>query len=268
MLDPQFQGQTKEKLNSREGVKLVERMIRDPLEIWLNQHVDDGKAIAELAIRQALARTSAAKKVERKRSSSVAVLPGKLTDCESSDPAATELFLVEGDSAGGCAKMARNKENQAILPLRGKVHERLGNGRPAGAGQRGDPRHRRRAGRVAARSRGHPRLDRLRYGTVAIMSDADVDGQHIQTLLLTLFFRHFPQLIARGHVYVACPPLYRIDVAAAGKKRGAKKLYAMDEAELEVMGGPAEEGRLLELEGRPLQGPGRDESAGAAGDRR
>ncbi len=231
MLDPQFAAQTKDKLTSREGVRLVERMLRDPLEIWLNQHVAEGKLVAELAIRQAQARTRAAKTVERKRSSSVVMLPGKLADCESSDPAETELFLVEGDSAGGSAKMARNKETQAILPLRGKgmnvwekdAQQALENEEirdlttalgvpPHGVDDAVD-------------------WNRLRYGTIAIMSDADVDGQHIQTLLLTLFFRHFPQLIARGHVCVACPPLYRIDVDGAGRKRAAKKLYAMDAAE-------------------------------------
>ncbi len=233
MLDPQFAAQTKDRLTSREGVRLAERMMRDPLEIWLNQHVSAGKTIAELAIRQALARTRAAKTVERKRTSSVVMLPGKLADCESSNPAETEIFLVEGDSAGGSAKMARNKETQAILPLRGKgmnvwekdVHQALENEEI----------------RDLTTALGVPPhvledvIDwtKLRYGTVAIMSDADVDGQHIQTLLLTLFFRHFPQLIARGHVYIAQPPLYRVDVDSAGKKRQAKKLYAMDRLELE-----------------------------------
>lgn len=233
MLDPQFAAQTKDRLTSREGVRLVDRMLRDPLEIWLNQHVADGKTIAELAIRQALARTRAAKTVERKRSSSVVMLPGKLADCESSNPAETEIFLVEGDSAGGSAKMARNKETQAILPLRGKgmnvwekdVHQAMENEEIRDL-------------TTALGVPPHALADiidwgRLRYGTVAIMSDADVDGQHIQTLLLTLFFRHFPQLIARGHVFIACPPLYRVDVDSAGKKRQAKKLYAMDRQELE-----------------------------------
>ena len=232
MLDPQFAAQTKDKLTSREGVRLAERMVRDPLEIWLNQHVADAKTVAELAIRQAQARTRAAKTVERKRSSSVVMLPGKLADCESSDPAESELFLVEGDSAGGSAKMARNKESQAILPLRGKgmnVWEKDA----AQALENEEIRDLTTALGVPPHGLDDA-LDwtKLRYGTVAIMSDADVDGQHIQTLLLTLFFRHFPQLIARGHVHVACPPLYRIDVDAAGKKRGAKKLYAMDRAEL------------------------------------
>ena len=232
LLDPQFQGQVKEKLNSREAVKLVSNSIRDPLEIWLNHHVEAGKAIAELAIRQALARQKNAQKVEKKKQSGVAVLPGKLSDCESEDIAENELFLVEGDSAGGSAKMARNKETQAILPLRGKVQNAWEI----------------EAGRLFANAEIHdiavalgidphgpsdtPDLSGLRYGKVVIMSDADVDGAHIQTLLLTLFYRHFPALLTGGHVYMAQPPLYRIDVPAQGKKRPARRLYALDEGEL------------------------------------
>lgn len=235
LLDPQFQGQVKEKLNSREAVKLVARMVRDPLEIWLNQHVEAGRAIAELAIKQALARQKNAQKIEKKKQSGVAVLPGKLSDCESTDIRENELFLVEGDSAGGSAKMARNRETQAILPLRGKVQNAweiepnrlFANAEihdiavalgiePHGAGD-------------------EPDLSNLRYGKVIIMSDADVDGAHIQTLLLTLFYRHFPALIRHGHVYVAQPPLYRVDVPASGKKRPAKRLYALDDGELEAI---------------------------------
>ncbi len=232
ILDPQFQGQVKEKLNSREAVKLVSSMVRDPFEIWLNQHVDAGKAIAELSIKQALARQKNAQKVEKKKQSGVAVLPGKLSDCESSDIAENELFLVEGDSAGGSAKMARNKETQAILPLRGKV---LNSWEVE-------------AGRLFANNEIHdiavalgvdphtadvePDLGNLRYGKVIIMSDADVDGAHIQTLLLTLFYRHFPALIRHGHIHIAQPPLYRVDVPASGKKRPARRLYALDEGEL------------------------------------
>ncbi len=232
ILDPQFQGQVKEKLNSREAVKLVSSMIRDPFEIWLNQHVEAGKAIAELSIRQALARQKNAQKVEKRKQSGVAVLPGKLSDCESTDIAENELFLVEGDSAGGSAKMARNKETQAILPLRGKVLNSW----------EVEP------GRLFANNEIHdiavalgidphaadvtPDLSNLRYGKLIIMSDADVDGAHIQTLLLTLFYRHFPALIRHGHVYIAQPPLYRVDVPASGKKRPARRLYALDEGEL------------------------------------
>ena len=232
LLDPQFQGQVKEKLNSREAVKLIAGMIRDPFEIWLNNHVEAGKIIAELAIKQALARQKNAQKVEKRKSSGIAVLPGKLSDCESEDITENELFLVEGDSAGGSAKMARNKETQAILPLRGKVQNAWEID----------------ADRLYANNEIHdialalgidphapgsaPDLANLRYGKVIIMSDADVDGSHIQALLLTLFFRHFPELIARGHIYVAQPPLYRIDVPAQGKKRAARRLYALDEGEL------------------------------------
>ncbi|MFZ5511297.1 MAG: DNA topoisomerase IV subunit B, partial [Pseudomonadota bacterium] len=217
ILDPQFQGQVKEKLNSREAVKLVSTMVRDPLEIWLNNHVEAGKAIAEASIKQALSRMKSAQKVEKKKSSGVAVLPGKLTDCESEDVFRNELFLVEGDSAGGSAKMARDKEYQAILPLRGKVQNAFEID----------------ADRLFANAEIHdiavalgvdphkpednPELANLRYGKIIIMSDADVDGAHIQTLLLTLFYRHFPKLIERGHIYIAMPPLYRIDVPARGK---------------------------------------------------
>jgi topoisomerase-4 subunit B len=235
ILDPQFQGQVKEKLNSREAVKLVSSMVRDPFEIWLTQHVEAGKAIAELSIKQALARQKNSQKVEKRKQSGVAVLPGKLSDCESTDIADNELFLVEGDSAGGSAKMARNKETQAILPLRGKVQNSWEI----------------EAGRLFANNEIHdiavalgidphtadaePDLANLRYGKVVIMSDADVDGAHIQTLLLTLFYRHFPALIARGHIYIAQPPLYRVDVPASGKKRPARRLYALDDGELNAI---------------------------------
>lgn len=241
VLDPQFQGQVKEKLNSREAVKLISTMVKDPFEIWLNNHVDAGKAIAELSIKQALARQKSAQKVEKKKQSGVAVLPGKLSDCESTDTTENELFLVEGDSAGGSAKMARNKETQAILPLRGKV---LNSWEVE-------------AGRLFANNEIHDiavalgidphgptdavDLSNLRYGKVVIMSDADVDGAHIQTLLLTLFYRHFPALIANGHVYMAQPPLYRVDVPAQGKKKPAKRLYALDEGELQGIKDRAEQ---------------------------
>ncbi|NMG28456.1 DNA topoisomerase IV subunit B [Aromatoleum evansii] len=232
LLDPQFQGQVKEKLNSREAVKLVSSMIRDPFEIWLNNHVEAGKAIAELSIKQALARQKSAQKVEKKKTSGVAVLPGKLSDCESEDIAENELFLVEGDSAGGSAKMARNKETQAILPLRGKVQNawEIDPDRLLANAEIHDIAV---ALGVDAHAAGsNPDISGLRYGKVVIMSDADVDGAHIQTLLLTLFFRHFPELIARGHIYVAQPPLYRVDVPAQGKKRPARRLYALDDGEL------------------------------------
>ncbi len=235
LLDPQFQGQVKEKLNSREAVKLVSAQLRDPFEIWLNNHVEAGRAIAELSIRQALARQKSAQKVEKRKTSGVAVLPGKLSDCESEDLADNELFLVEGDSAGGSAKMARNKETQAILPLRGKVQNawEIDPDRLFANAEIHDIAVA--LGVDAHKADSEVDLSGLRYGKVVIMSDADVDGAHIQTLLLTLFFRHFPKLIERGHVYVAQPPLYRIDVPAQGKKRPPRRLYALDEGELAAM---------------------------------
>lgn len=234
VLDPQFQGQIKERLNSRDAVRLVSSFTRPALELWLNHHVEHGKKLAELVIRQAQARTRAGQKIEKKKSSGVAVLPGKLTDCETEDITRNELFLVEGDSAGGSAKMGRDKEFQAILPLRGKVLNTWETERD----------------RLFANNEVHdiavaigvdphgpndtPDLSNLRYGKICILSDADVDGSHIQVLLLTLFFRHFPQLIATEHVYVARPPLYRVDAPARGKKP-AQKLYALDEGELEAI---------------------------------
>ena len=231
VLDPQFQGQIKERLNSRDAVRLVSSFVRPALELWLNQHVEYGKKLAELAIKAAQTRQKAGQKVEKRKSSGVAVLPGKLTDCESRDIAYNEVFLVEGDSAGGSAKMGRDKENQAVLPLRGKVLNTWEVDRD----------------RLFANTEIHdisvaigvdphgpndtPDLSGLRYGKVCILSDADVDGSHIQVLLLTLFFRHFPKLIETGHVFVARPPLFRVDAPARGKKP-ASKAYALDEGEL------------------------------------
>lgn len=232
MLDPGFDGQTKDRLNSREGLKLVERMVLPNLEAWLNHHPAQAKTIADIAIRNAMARQRASAKVERRRSSSVVMLPGKLADCESDNPNETELFLVEGDSAGGSAKQGRSKDCQAILPLRGKglnVWEKTKDEALANTEIHDIS--------VAVGVQPHALGDqvdfsKLRYGKVCILADADVDGFHIQCLLLTLFFRHFPQLIQRGHVFVARPPLYRLDADGNGKKRQAKKIYAMDEAEL------------------------------------
>ena len=232
MLDPQFKGQVKNELISRDGVKLMAQMVRDPFELWLNQHVDEGKRIAELVMRQAMTRTRAAQKVERRKSSGVAVLPGKLTDCASDDPERNELFIVEGDSAGGSAKQARDKEFQAVLPLKGK---------PKNTWQDSpDTLYSNKEIEAIALAIGidhHQRGDtidlaRLRYRKIIILADADVDGAHIQVLLLTLFFRHFPRLIETGSVYVAQPPLYRIDVPSMGKGKPARKLYALDKQEL------------------------------------
>ncbi|TSE28866.1 DNA topoisomerase 4 subunit B [Tepidimonas thermarum] len=231
VLDPQFQGQIKERLNSRDALRLVAAFVRPALELWLHQHVEHGKRLAELVIRTAQSRQKAAQKVEKRKGSGVAVLPGKLTDCESRDLSRNELFLVEGDSAGGSAKMGRDKAYQAVLPLRGKVLNTWEVERD----------------RLFANTEIHDiavaigvdphgpddavDLSGLRYGKICILSDADVDGAHIQVLLLTLFFRHFPKLIEAGHVYVARPPLYRVDVPARGKKP-AGKFYALDDGEL------------------------------------
>jgi topoisomerase-4 subunit B len=231
VLDPQFQGQIKERLNSRDAVRLVSSFVRPALELWLNQHVDYGRKLAELAIKAAQTRQKAGQKVEKRKGSGVAVLPGKLTDCESKDIRHNEVFLVEGDSAGGSAKMGRDKECQAILPLRGKVLNtwEVERDRLFANNEIHDI-----AVAIGVDPHGpndQPDLSGLRYGKVCILSDADVDGSHIQVLLLTLFFRHFPKLIEAGHVYVARPPLFRVDAPARGKKP-ASKAYALDEGEL------------------------------------
>ncbi|MFT5534113.1 MAG: topoisomerase-4 subunit B [Burkholderiaceae bacterium] len=231
VLDPQFQGQIKERLNSRDAVKLVSTFVRPSLELWLSEHVEYGKKLADLVIKQAQSRLRSSQKVEKKKSSGVAVLPGKLTDCESNDIKRNEIFLVEGDSAGGSAKMGRDKEFQAILPLRGKVLNAWETERD----------------RLFANNEIHdiavaigvdphgkndsPDLSNLRYGRICILSDADVDGSHIQVLLLTLFFKHFPKLIDHGHICIARPPLFRVDAPARGKKP-AQKIYALDDGEL------------------------------------
>src|SRR5574340_31085 len=234
VLDPQFQGQTKDRLVSRDALKLVSSMLKDPLDLWLNDHLEPAKKIVELAIQQAQARLRSAQKVEKKKGSSVAVLPGKLTDCSSSDASRTELFLVEGDSAGGSAKQGRNKEFQAVLPLRGKVLNTFEVERD----------------RLFANNEIHDiavaigvdphapddtvDLSNLRYSGIFIMADADVDGAHISTLLLTLFYRHFYRVVEAGKVFLAQPPLFRIDVPAHGRTQ-ARKVYALNEAELEVI---------------------------------
>lgn len=234
VLDPQFQGQIKERLNSRDAVRLVSGFARPVMELWLNEHVEWGKKLAEIAIKAAQTRQKAGQKVEKRKGSGVAVLPGKLTDCESKDISVNEVFLVEGDSAGGSAKMGRDKETQAILPLRGKVLNTWEVDRD----------------RLFANNEIHdisvaigvdphgpndePDLSGLRYGKVCILSDADVDGSHIQVLLLTLFFKHFPKLVEAGHIHVALPPLFRVDVPARGKKP-AIKVYALDQGELDAI---------------------------------
>ncbi len=231
VLDPQFQGQTKEKLTSRDTLRLISSRVKGPFEIWLHKDVETGKKIAELAISTAQHRQRSSKVIERRKGSSVAVLPGKLTDCESKDTSLTELFLVEGDSAGGSAKMGRDKTFQAILPLRGKVLNtwEVDKLRLLANSEVNDI-------SVAIGVDPHEEslteeLPNLRYGKICILADADVDGSHIQVLLLTLFIKHFPKLITNGNIYVARPPLYRIDVEKKGKKP-SRKIYALDDLEL------------------------------------
>ncbi|MGO2241331.1 MAG: DNA topoisomerase IV subunit B [Halomonas sp.] len=220
MLDPQFAGQTKERLSSRTIAGFVSGVVKDAFSLWLNHHVDQAEAIAEMVISAAQNRQKKAKKVLRKKVTSGPALPGKLADCSGQDPAQSELFLVEGDSAGGSAKQARNRETQAILPLRGKIlntwevetHDIYGSQEvhDIAVAIGADP--------------GSDGLDKLRYHKICILADADSDGLHIATLLCALFVRHFPSLVDAGHVYVAMPPLYRIDL-------GKEVHYALDESE-------------------------------------
>ena len=235
MLDPQFKGQVKNELISRDAVKLLVQMVRDPFELWLSQHLDEGKRIAELVMRQAAARTRAAQKVERRKSSGVAVLPGKLTDCASDDPDRNELFIVEGDSAGGSAKQARDKEFQAVLPLKGKPKNTWQDEVGTLYANKEIEAIALAIGVDAHGREGPADVSGLRYKKIVILADADVDGAHIQVLLLTLFFKHFSKLIDGGHVFVAQPPLFRIDVPSAGKGKPARKLYSLDQKELEAI---------------------------------
>lgn len=218
--DPQFSGQTKERLSSRECAVFVSGVIKDSFAQWLNQHPETGDQIATMVINSAQRRMRAGKKVVRKKVSSGPALPGKLADCSSTDLSRTELFLVEGDSAGGSAKQARDREFQAIMPLRGKILNTW----------EADPEQLLGSQEVHDISvavgiePGSSDLDKLRYGKVCILADADSDGAHIATLLCALFLRHFRPLVEAGHVYVAMPPLYRIDV-------GKEVFYAIDDAE-------------------------------------
>jgi topoisomerase-4 subunit B len=220
LADPQFSGQTKERLSSRECAAFVSGVVKDAFSLWLNQHVGDAERIAELAIGAAQARLRAGRKVTRKKVTQGPALPGKLADCTSTDPERSELFLVEGDSAGGSAKQARDREFQAIMPLRGKI---LNTWEVDPAEVLGSQEVHDIAVAVGV-DPGSDDLSRLRFGKVCILADADSDGAHIATLLCALFLRHFPRLVEEGHVYVAMPPLYRIDV-------GKQVFYALDDAE-------------------------------------
>jgi topoisomerase-4 subunit B len=220
MKDPQFAGQTKERLASREAAALVEGYARDSTALWLNQHPDSGERIAQYAIENAQERLKAAQRVTRKRVVAGPALPGKLADCTNQDPKRTELFLVEGDSAGGSAKQARDRTFQAVMPLRGKILNtwELEHGQVASSEEVHN------ISIAIGVDPGSPDLTGLRYNKICILADADSDGQHIATLLCALFLRHFRPLVTNGHVFVAMPPLYRID---AGKQVG----YALDDAE-------------------------------------
>jgi len=218
--EPQFAGQMKERLGSRDAAPLVEGFARDALALWLNRHPDAGERIAQLAIESAQERAKAAQRVVRKRIAGGPALPGKLADCVSQEPRRCELFLVEGDSAGGSAKQARDKDFQAIMPLRGKIL----NTWEVDAGQLAGSEEVHNISVALGVDPGSADLSGLRYHKVCILADADSDGQHIATLLCALFLRHFRPLVAHGHVHVAMPPLYRIDA-------GKQVLYALDDGE-------------------------------------
>jgi topoisomerase-4 subunit B len=219
--EPQFVGQTKERLASRESAAFVSGVVKDQFSLWLNQHPDTGERIAQLAISSANARLKAAKTVARKRIVSGPALPGKLADCTLQEPSRCELFLVEGDSAGGSAKQARDREFQAVMPLRGKIL----NTWEVEAGEILQSQEVHDITTALGVDPGSDRLGGLRYHRVCILADADSDGQHIATLLCALFLRHFRPLVMAGHIHVAMPPLYRIDV-------GKQTHYALDDAEL------------------------------------
>ncbi|KGQ52544.1 DNA topoisomerase IV subunit B [Gallibacterium anatis] len=224
MQDPQFAGQTKERLSSRQSAVFVSGVVKDSFSLWLNQNIQQAEQLAEMAIASAQRRLRSAKKVVRKKLVSGPALPGKLADCTQQDLSRTELFLVEGDSAGGSAKQARDREYQAILPLRGKILNtwEVAGDQVLGSQEIHD---------IAVALGIDPDTDdlsQLRYGKVCILADADSDGLHIATLLCALFLRHFPKLVEEGHVYVAMPPLYRIDL-------GKEVHYALDENEKEAI---------------------------------
>jgi len=220
MADPQFSGQTKERLSSREAAAFVSGVVKDSFSLWLNEHSALGEQVAEMVIANAQSRMRSAKKVVRKKVTSGPALPGKLADCSTSDIRFSELFLVEGDSAGGSAKQARSREFQAIMPLRGKILNswEVDSSEVLASQEIHD------ISVALGIDPGSSDLTTLRYGKICILADADSDGLHIATLLCALFVKHFRTLVEEGHVYVAMPPLYRIDV-------GKEVYYALDEAE-------------------------------------
>jgi len=224
MTDPQFSGQTKERLSSRDAAGLVEGATHDGFSLYLNQHVEMGEKIAQLAIERATLRLKTEKQIVRKKITQGPALPGKLADCASSDLSRTELFLVEGDSAGGSARQARDKDFQAILPLRGKILNtwEVESGSVLASQEVHD------LAVAIGCDPGKDDLSGLRYGKVIILADADSDGLHIATLLSALFLRHFPALVREGHAFVAMPPLFRVDV-------GKQVFYCLDEAERDAM---------------------------------
>ena len=222
--DPQFAGQIKERLSSRNAAGLVENIIHDAFSIWLNQHVEVGERIAQLAIERASARLKASKQIVRKKITQGPALPGKLADCTATDLSRTELFLVEGDSAGGSAKQARDKEFQAILPLRGKI---LNTWEVESTQVLASEEVHNLAVAIGC-DPGKDDLSGLRYGKVIVLADADSDGLHIATLLAALFLRHFRKLVSEGHVFIAMPPLFRVDV-------GKQVFYCLDESEKQAM---------------------------------
>ncbi|WP_086933887.1 DNA topoisomerase IV subunit B [Agarilytica rhodophyticola] len=218
--DPQFSGQTKERLSSREAAAFVSGVAKDAFSLWLNQHTEEGDKLADFCISNAQKRVRSSKKIARKKVTQGPALPGKLADCSSGDPAMGELFLVEGDSAGGSAKQARDREYQAIMPLRGKILNtwEVDSAEVLGSQEVHD------ISVALGIDPGSDDLEKLRYHKICILADADSDGAHIATLLCALFVRHFPALVKAGHVFVAMPPLYRIDV-------GQEVYYALDDSE-------------------------------------